>query len=118
MWMAFLQFTLTQISAVVGLLTILGVAAAVLRAIFNLGNRVGKVEQNILDKFDAVTKETQAQKAALDKVTSELTEHCDDEGQHVNVRLAEFQDIVLNKRLDEMGQKLNLLLLGNHNPNA
>lgn len=104
------QATLTQISIAVGLLTIVSIGAALLRAIYSVGNRLGKFEQNVTDRFDAFTKDSEMQKVAMDKVAAELTGHCDDDKQHVNIRLEEFREQVLNKRLDDMSAKLNLLL--------
>lgn len=106
------QITPTQVALIVSVLTILGFMAAVLRFMYNLGNRLGKVEQSFLDTFDAVRNEVRTNKTAADRVAAELSEHCDDDKQHVNVKLEEFREQVLNKRLDEMGQKLNLLLVG------
>lgn len=106
----FAQITPTQIAVVVSVLTILGFMAAVLKFMYNLGHRLGTVERSFLDTFEAVRSEIRNNKTAADKVASELTEHCDDEKQHVNLRLEEFREQVLNKRLDDMSQKLNLLL--------
>lgn len=113
-----LQFTPTQVAIIVSVLTILGFMGAVLRFMYNLGNRLGKVEQSFLDTFDAVRQEVRNNKVAADRVAAELTQHCDDDGQHVNIKLEEFREQVLNKRLDDIGQKLNFLLAGNHKPNA
>jgi predicted PurR-regulated permease PerM len=110
---ALAQISPTLIAGIVSVLTILGVMVTVLRFMYTLGGKI----QNLVDKFDAATKEIQTNKAAADKIAADLAEHCEDEDQHVNLKLEQFREQVLSERLDDMGQKLNLLLL-RRNPDA
>lgn len=100
---------LTQISIVLGLgVTVGGIVASMLALFY----RIGKFEQNITQQLAELKQGKTENKERIEKVFTQLTEHCDDADSHVNVKLQEHLHDEQKTWRVSVDRKLELLLTG------